>query len=58
MYIIHIQELQEVLKMKLVRKTINFPAALVGAIQEYQQENMIATFTAAMTELIRKGLEK
>jgi len=43
--------------MQTTKKTINFPKVLVEAITEYQKENMIPTFTTAMQELIRKGLE-
>lgn len=43
--------------METIRKTMNFPKALIEAINEYQKENMLPTFTAAMQELIRKGLE-
>jgi len=43
--------------MQTIKKTINFPKVLAEAIAEYQKENMIPTFTAAMQELIRKGLE-
>ena len=43
--------------MQTIKKTINFPKALVEVITEYQKENMLPTFTAAMQELIRKGLE-
>lgn len=44
--------------MKLVRKTFNFPEGIVEAIGEYQRENMMPTFTSALLELIRKGLQK
>lgn len=43
--------------METIRKTMNFPKALVDAVTAYQKENMLPTFTAAMQELIRKGLE-
>lgn len=43
--------------MQTIKKTINFPKPLIDAITKYQKENMIPTFTAAMQELIRKGLE-
>lgn len=44
--------------MKYARKTFNIPIAIVTAIQNYQKENAISTFTSAMLELIRKGLQK
>ena len=43
--------------METTRKTMNFPKALIDAITTYQKVNMLPTFTAAMQELIRKGLE-
>jgi len=43
--------------MQTIKKTINFPKALVEVITKYQKENMLPTFTSAMQELIRKGLE-
>ena len=43
--------------METIRKTMNFPKALIDAITTYQKVNMLPTFTAAMQELIRKGLE-
>lgn len=43
--------------METIRKTMNFPKALVDAVATYQKENMLPTFTAAMQELIRKGLD-
>lgn len=44
--------------MKLIRKTFNIPSDIINSIEQYRKENAITTFTAAMTELIRKGLEK
>ena len=44
--------------MDFIRKTFNFPVELEERIKEYQKENMLSTFTAAMMELIRKGLQK
>jgi len=44
--------------MDFIRKTFNFPVELEALVKEYQKENMINTFTAAMLELIRKGLQK
>lgn len=44
--------------MKKVSKLINFPKRLVEDIETYQEENGISSFTAAVLELVRKGLEK
>lgn len=44
--------------MKKISKLINFPEMLTNEIEEYQKKNGIASFTAAVLELIRKGLEK
>lgn len=43
--------------MKKVSKLINFPENLMKQIEVYQQQNGIASFTATVLELIRKGLE-
>lgn len=43
--------------MKLVRKTFNIPVEIITGIEKYQKENAVSTFTAAMLELIRKGLK-
>lgn len=42
--------------MKKIGKLINFPEKIIQDIEEYQEENGIASFTAAVLELIRKGL--
>ena len=44
--------------MKRISKLINFPEQLVEEVNKYQEENGIATFTAATLELVRKGLNK
>lgn len=44
--------------MKRVHKLIKFPKDLVEAIEEYQIENYISSFSGAVYELIRKGLER
>lgn len=46
------------IKMKLIRKHLLLPKEMNDAIIKYQKENMLTTFTAALQELIRKGLEK
>jgi len=42
--------------MKKVSKLINFPERLIGDIEEYREKNGIASFTAAVLELIRLSL--
>ena len=44
--------------MKKISKLINFPEILMGEIEEYQKDNGIASFTATVLELIRKGLKR
>lgn len=44
--------------MKKVSKLINFPKKIIDDIEEYQKKNGIASFTATVLELVRKGLEK
>lgn len=44
--------------MKRVPKLIKFPNNLVEAIEKYQIENYISSFSGAVYELIRKGLER
>ena len=44
--------------MKKIPKLINFPEILVDKIKEYQKNNGIVSFTAAVLELVRKGLEE
>lgn len=44
--------------MKKIGKLINFPEVLMEEIEDYQQQNGIASFTAAVLELIRKGLKR
>ena len=45
------------MEMERVAKQIKFPKELVEAIEEHQKENMIPTFSAAVYELVRKGLK-
>ncbi|EOD6669047.1 hypothetical protein AB6834_00365 [Carnobacterium divergens] len=42
--------------MKRVSKLIKFPADLLELIEEYKEKNHLTSFTAALFELIRKGL--
>ncbi|MFD0942287.1 hypothetical protein [Savagea faecisuis] len=44
--------------MKRVAKLIKFPIDLVVEIEKYQKENYISSFSGAVYELIRKGLNK
>lgn len=44
--------------MERIPKLIKFPKALVEEIEKYQKENFISSFSGAVYELIRKGLEK
>ena len=44
--------------MEKVSKLINFPKKIIDEIEEYQRSNGISSFTAAVLELVRKGLEK
>ena len=43
--------------MKKVKKVISFPAEMIELIQEFGRENFITTFTGAVVELVRRGLE-
>jgi hypothetical protein len=45
-------------KMERIAKLIKFPIDLVIRIEEYQKKNNIKSFSVAVYELIRKGLEK
>lgn len=44
--------------METTKKTLNIPKKLIKDIEQFRQENYIATFTAAMIELVRRGLNK
>lgn len=44
-------------KEERIRKTFKFPAKLVEEIEKYQREKFISTFSGAVYELIRRGLE-
>ncbi|TWK08619.1 hypothetical protein CHCC20442_4332 [Bacillus licheniformis] len=41
-----------------INKLIRFPKDLVKEIEKYQKNNYISSFTAAVIELLRKGLTK
>ncbi len=49
---------EEDCKMERVPKLIKFPVDLVVRIEEYRKKNNIKSFSGAVYELIRKGLEK
>lgn len=44
--------------MERIPKLIKFSKGLVEEIEKYQKENFISSFSGAVYELIRKGLEK
>ena len=44
--------------MKRIPKHIKFPEGLVKDIEKYQKKNYISSFSAAVYELIRKGLKE
>lgn len=43
--------------MKRVRKTLELPAELIEEITKFQKENYMTTFTGALIELVRRGIE-
>ena len=43
--------------MKKEKKLISFPIDMIALIQEFGRENFINTFTGAVVELVRRGLE-
>lgn len=43
--------------MKKVRKTLDFPDDLIKEVEKFMKENYMTTFTSAVIELIRRGLE-
>lgn len=44
-------------EIKRKPKLIKFPEELIGKIETYQRENHISSFSAAVYELVRIGLE-
>ena len=44
--------------MEKILKSVNFPVGMLKKIEQYQKEYYLASFTAAVVELVRKGLEK
>ena len=45
-------------KLTFTNKLISFSDELIKEIEVYQKEKYIKTFTAAVIELVRKGLKK
>lgn len=45
-------------KLTFTNKLISFSDELIKEIEAYQKEKYIKTFTAAVIELVRKGLKK
>lgn len=45
------------LKVERVSKLIKFPIDLLEKIEEYKERNHLSSFTAALFELVRKGLD-
>ena len=43
--------------MKKEKKLISFPVDMIPLIKEFGRENFITTFTGAVVELVRRGLE-
>ena len=43
--------------MKKEKKLISFPVDMIPLIKEFGRKNFINTFTGAVVELIRRGLE-
>ena len=43
--------------MKKEKKLISFPIDMITLIQEFGRENFINTFTGAVVEFVRRGLE-
>ena len=43
--------------MKKEKKLISFPADMIPLIKEFGRNNFINTFTGAVVELVRRGLE-
>ncbi|MFS0784525.1 hypothetical protein [Bacillus sp. 1P06AnD] len=44
-------------KIPTTRKDIRVPDPLIKKVEQYQYENDISTWTGALLELVRKGLE-
>lgn len=44
--------------MQMIKKSLNLPKQLIDDVERFQRENYMTTFTAALIELIRRGLSK
>lgn len=44
--------------MQMIKKSLNLPKQLIDDVEKFQRENYMTTFTAALIELIRRGLSK
>ncbi len=44
--------------MESIRKTLMIPKDIIDRVEEYQKDNYLASFTAAVVGLIIKGLEE
>ena len=43
--------------MEAQKKLISFPIEMIKAVEEFAKRNYINTFTGAVIELVRRGLE-
>ena len=43
--------------MGKTRKTLELPTEMIKEIEKFQKENYMTTFTSAIIELVRRGLE-
>lgn len=43
---------------KSINKLIRFPKELADEVSKYQKENYLVSFTAAVIQLVTKGLKK
>ena len=48
---------EEVLQVGKTRKTLELPTEMIKEIEKFQKENYMTTFTSAIIELVRRGLE-
>lgn len=43
--------------MKLIRKNLNLPEELIKDVEEFRVRMLMTSFTAALIELVRRGLK-
>lgn len=43
--------------MEIQKKLISFPIEMIKSVEEFAKRNYINTFTGAIIELVRRGLE-